>query len=308
MNGEVFCEYFEKSILPNMPDRGVIVLDNARYHTVFAVETRHPRPTQKRSEILNWMRDHKVKIYENADFTGPFIDLPPDEKLKRNYTKSFLIKCSKIHCHSNGLKERLRVDLLLEAENKKKEGRDLKILWLPVQHCELNPIEMIWANVKHKIKKMNLDFKKSSLDMVPWIIWPDDPLSVRQVQEFHAKKLKRAQKAHTTEYKDQIKENKKLERDYMKEFKKIQKQGQPPPTEPEYVDIPPLQHEPVTIAQNPVNDDLWEKCVKHVIKVEDDYVDADLVELSPPSEESFIIQVSRSSDEEGSGSEHDMSE
>jgi len=36
------------------------------------------------------------------------------------------------------------------GEKAEKCGKDVKGMWLPVAHCELNPIELIWANVKRK--------------------------------------------------------------------------------------------------------------------------------------------------------------
>ncbi len=36
---------------------------------------------------------------------------------------------------------------------------DIKILFLPVSHPELNPMEMIWSYVKRKVGKNNLEFK-----------------------------------------------------------------------------------------------------------------------------------------------------
>jgi len=33
--------------------------------------------------------------------------------------------------------------------------KDVKILWLPVAHCELNPIELIWSQLKRKFVRLN---------------------------------------------------------------------------------------------------------------------------------------------------------
>jgi hypothetical protein len=34
-------------------------------------------------------------------------------------------------------------------------GKDIKLLWLPVAHCELNPIELIWSHVKGEVARNN---------------------------------------------------------------------------------------------------------------------------------------------------------
>ena len=38
-------------------------------------------------------------------------------------------------------------------------GRNIKILRLPVGHSELNPIELIWAQVKSEVARKNTMFK-----------------------------------------------------------------------------------------------------------------------------------------------------
>lgn len=41
---------------------------------------------------------------------------------------------------------------------------NLKILFLPVAHPELNPIEMIWSQLKHYLKKKNVNYKLAELE------------------------------------------------------------------------------------------------------------------------------------------------
>ena len=42
-------------------------------------------------------------------------------------------------------------------------GFNIDILFLPVAHPELNPIEMVWYNIKKKVPAKNMDFKLSSV-------------------------------------------------------------------------------------------------------------------------------------------------
>ena len=37
--------------------------------------------------------------------------------------------------------------------------KNVKLLWTPVAHCELNAIELIWANVKSWVAKNNKTYK-----------------------------------------------------------------------------------------------------------------------------------------------------
>ena len=38
-------------------------------------------------------------------------------------------------------------------------GKDIHILRLPIGHSELNPIEMVWAQVKSEVARKNVTFK-----------------------------------------------------------------------------------------------------------------------------------------------------
>jgi len=48
----------------------------------------------------------------------------------------------------------MKVKEIVEASNK-----DLKILWLPIAHCEFNPIELVWSAVKGEVSRRNKTFK-----------------------------------------------------------------------------------------------------------------------------------------------------
>lgn len=47
---------------------------------------------------------------------------------------------------------------LLEKITKEMRGDRVQLLWLPVAHCEFNPIELIWARVKDEVTKRNTTF------------------------------------------------------------------------------------------------------------------------------------------------------
>ena len=52
--------------------------------------------------------------------------------------------------------EKYLIDELAQTHNR-------RILRLPPYHCELNPIELAWANVKDHIKKNNTSYKLSDV-------------------------------------------------------------------------------------------------------------------------------------------------
>ena len=42
-------------------------------------------------------------------------------------------------------------------------GKSVELLWLPVGHSELNPIELIWAQIKSEVAQKNVTFKISDV-------------------------------------------------------------------------------------------------------------------------------------------------
>ena len=50
------------------------------------------------------------------------------------------------------------------ADKFEKSGFQIKILFLPVSHPELNPIEMVWSLVKRKVASKNLTFRLGDVE------------------------------------------------------------------------------------------------------------------------------------------------
>ncbi len=47
----------------------------------------------------------------------------------------------------------------MAREFNQRHGTEIKVLRLPIGHCELNPIELIWSQLKRKIATRNRTFK-----------------------------------------------------------------------------------------------------------------------------------------------------
>lgn len=127
MNGTVFNEWF-KSILPELDPGCVIVMDNASYHSLRVEKI--PNTSSTKSTIKEWL-DSKNIPYEATDLKKDLL-----ERVAQN----------------RHLYEDYVVDSL--ARN---SGRI--VLRLPPYHCELNPIELVWANLKSYVARNNRDFK-----------------------------------------------------------------------------------------------------------------------------------------------------
>lgn len=134
MNAGVFEKWFE-SILPRLEPGSVIVLDNASYHTRRA----EPLPTSnwKKADIFNWLTSKNIHCCDKM--------LKPE-----------LVRIARQHKQAH---TKFVVD-----EMAKERGH--VILRLPPYHCELNPIELIWAQIKNEVARNNTTFKMADLKIL----------------------------------------------------------------------------------------------------------------------------------------------
>ncbi|KAL3286751.1 hypothetical protein HHI36_001244 [Cryptolaemus montrouzieri] len=127
MDGPNFEEWFE-NILPKLEDGCVIVLDNVSYHS-------------RRTEKLLTSASRKATIHEwlrlkNIAFGDDLI-------------KAELLRIVKTHKPAYN---KYVVDEMARNQNK-------IVLRLSSYHCELNPIELVWAEMKNYVASKNTSFK-----------------------------------------------------------------------------------------------------------------------------------------------------
>jgi len=122
MNQELFTKWFTQQLLPNIPDKALIIMDNASYHNVLS---EHSAPTAacKKDRISSWLRKQGVPV--------------SDDCLKAELVE-LLEKLAPAPVYA--------VDELA-AEH----GHE--ILRTPPYHPELQPIETCWAVVKNQIAR-----------------------------------------------------------------------------------------------------------------------------------------------------------
>ena len=60
MNSDVFESWLEKQLLPNLPQKCVLILDNASYHR--RQEVKVPTQATKRTEMLEFMMKKNIPI------------------------------------------------------------------------------------------------------------------------------------------------------------------------------------------------------------------------------------------------------
>ena len=128
MNSERFEEWFRDQLMPNIQLNTLIVIDNASYHSrrLEAVPTTNTR----KGEMQDWLTAHNIKFPERA-------------------LKSELLSLS-------NPQPKYVIDELAKASVH-------EVVRLPPYHCELNPIELCWSQVKGHIKEHNQKFTLSAV-------------------------------------------------------------------------------------------------------------------------------------------------
>ncbi|XP_061717563.1 uncharacterized protein LOC133525293 [Cydia pomonella] len=131
MDAPHFEKWFGK-VLTKMQPEDVIVLDNASYHS--RREERTPTMQWRKGDIQGWLRSKNI-LYDDKYVKKELMDLV------------------------NPVKEKYQSYVIDEMAKKK----DITVLRLPPYHCELNPIELIWADIKGYVARNNTTFNFKDL-------------------------------------------------------------------------------------------------------------------------------------------------
>ena len=133
MNFEYFMKWLQTQLIPNLPEKSALVLDNAAYHNV--QEDKCPTQSSRKDAMRDWLQRHQI----------PFtMDMLRPE----------LLELCKLH------KPRVpvfQIDKLLKSHGH-------TAIRLPPYHAELNAIELIWSNLKGFVGRRNLEFKKAKVE------------------------------------------------------------------------------------------------------------------------------------------------
>lgn len=166
MTAELFEKWFADTLLPNIPPNSVIVLDNASYHSRQLKKV--PTKSSRKEEIMDF-------LYEN------------DLYFESSYTKTQLLEVLKIKT----FRKRFVIDELAAQHGH-------KVLRLPPYHCKYNPIEMIWSELKNKVRKNNtypkyseqvINIIKQVIMEIPTDSWANTVRHVIKIEEEDRKLL-----------------------------------------------------------------------------------------------------------------------
>uniref|UniRef100_A0A6P7GZG8 Uncharacterized protein LOC114342564 n=1 Tax=Diabrotica virgifera virgifera TaxID=50390 RepID=A0A6P7GZG8_DIAVI len=127
ITGELFESWFKNNLLPNLADNSVIVLDNASYHS------------RQLKKIPN--------KYSRKDELQDFL-LSQDLYFEDWYTKDQLVEV---------LNTKLFVKEYIIDNAASKNGHTT--LRLPPYYCVLNPIELLWSQLKYNVRQKNVSPK-----------------------------------------------------------------------------------------------------------------------------------------------------
>lgn len=135
MNGQNYRKWVEEKLIPNLPANSVVVCDNASYHNVQA--NRAPNSNSLKNEMIQWLTEKNIPFNPSS--------------LKPELYQ--LIKWNKD-----------RYVTYLFDDIFSQHGHTL--LRLPPYHPDLNPIELIWATVKHNISRRNVTFQLNDVKTI----------------------------------------------------------------------------------------------------------------------------------------------
>ena len=113
MNGSNFQKWLTEKLIPNLPPRSVVVIDNASYHNIQLDKC--PTQSARKAEIQAWLDRNNIR-YDQRMLKAELVEICKREKPEPTYV----------------------LDSTLQQH-----GHDC--LRLPKYHAELNAIELIWS-------------------------------------------------------------------------------------------------------------------------------------------------------------------
>jgi transposase len=127
MNSTIFKDWFIQ-MMKRLEEPSIIVMDNVSYHST--TSENYPKSNTKKFDVQQWL-------------TNKGIDFSPLETL----------------CE---LRERVKYVTPREKNYELDEialQMGHSVVRLPPYHCQYNPIELIWAQIKNKVAELNTTFK-----------------------------------------------------------------------------------------------------------------------------------------------------
>lgn len=133
MDAERYMEWF-KDLLQVLEEPSIIILDNASYHSKQLESI--PTMSWRKNDIQDWLKKKNI-AFSNADIKEELIIKVKQSNPKKIYAVD---------------------QLALEYGH--------EVIRLPPYHCQYNPIELIWAQVKGEVASKNSTFKIADVEIL----------------------------------------------------------------------------------------------------------------------------------------------
>lgn len=123
MNHDPFKAWFENQLLPNIPPHSLLILDNASYHS--KILNKALTQASSKNEITEWLTENSIEHNPQHNILE-LLDLVERNKNRQEYE---IDTTARNHGHG--------------------------VLRLPPYHCQLNPTELVWVQVKDEVRRKN---------------------------------------------------------------------------------------------------------------------------------------------------------
>ena len=134
MNAETFEKWFIQDFLPYLPPASYIVMDNASYHS--RLRDKPPTTSSRKAEITAWLSEKNIP-FQAKETRNELL-----EKVRANRSDKIYVLDS----------------IALEKVH--------NVIRLPAYHCQYNPIELVWAQVKGFVAERNTTFKIADTEIL----------------------------------------------------------------------------------------------------------------------------------------------
>lgn len=124
MNFENFSKWLKEEFLPNIPSHSVVVLSNGAYHNLQT--NRKPSAAYLKEDIVTWLRDNDI-LFEEYESKAQLLCRVKNAQVTKTY----------------------QVDEIINEA-----GHDA--IHLPPNHPDLNPIEMVWSDLKGQLARTSV--------------------------------------------------------------------------------------------------------------------------------------------------------
>lgn len=168
MDAKLYHKWILQDLLPYVPKNAVLIHDQASYHKKISDESAIIKKSQNKQEIVEWLiakgcRVETVRVdapSQMIKFTQEMYDA--DQSSNKVFTKNKLLEMVIQLVGSRQIVEEKECFRLVREYNAIMNntpgfsGYCVEFLELPVAHPELNPIELIWGQIKRFVRHNNL--------------------------------------------------------------------------------------------------------------------------------------------------------